>query len=658
MASLQRRRGSFRKPVEGQEEEEEEEEEEEMGEEEEEAEGEEKAEAGRQKWAEVPGALDDEYFWKMMDIDQGNEEDLPGARPRLASVVSPSLSSTPSEARTLSQPGSPGGVSSSSPSSASSQKSFPTVFQTFRKGMSEVDLDRTSYYGLHPGIPISVQTEESWLQAMSSKRKPRKKKRTIKKETEPESIAAMLREKWVINPEELKLNILCELEFEEDFITLFEPSLRTLPSVGPPSFLAFKQEHSTLGTDFKGEEEEISLKCEFCGSDLRTFLSAMDIYSDNSSSEPIKHAICCSSFQNLVDYIYEEKQKIQSSKEEFICIDPHAAHGTEMERFRAKEKALRRKQEQQIAKHWEIKTNEHTSFSEEDPKRCKTISYQLSVDIPEKKIVDDRLFDFELDKRNMSISSCDSRTACGKIMSDELLEKHYKHGSKFLTSFPDGTTQIFYPSGNLAIIRVPNKIHGFTCIVQEDIPTNPAILAVLDSSGRSSCYHPNGNVWVYINVFGGQYSDQAGNRIRAWNWSNSVTSSPVVSFKPVFLALNHYVGIRILEQDKISITFLAMGQQARISVGTKVELIKPEEIPVLQYVNGDDLLLLAILIRIRRLFHKLEGCVNFPSGQVWEKLKQPSYLSSLSVKLMALCHNSSVKKDTKTTIAALINKKI
>lgn len=88
------------------------------------------------------------------------------------------------------------------------------------------------------------------------------------------------------------------------------------------------------------------------------------------------------------------------------------------------------------------------------------------------------------------------------------------------------------------------------------------------------------------------------------------------------------------------------------------QLTKPEEIPVLQYVNGDDLLLLAILIRIRRLFHKLEGCVNFPSGQVWEKLKQPSYLSSLSVKLMALCHNSSVRKDTKTTIAALINKKI
>lgn len=77
---------------------------------------------------------------------------------------------------------------------------------------------------------------------------------------------------------------------------------------------------------------------------------------------------------------------------------------------------------------------------------------------------------------------------------------------------------------------------------------------------------------VYINILGGQYSDQAGNRVRAWNWSSSINFSPFASFKPIFLALNRYIGVRILEQDKISITFLAMGQQARISVGSKVKV--------------------------------------------------------------------------------------
>ncbi|XP_045707844.1 glutamate-rich protein 6 [Phyllostomus hastatus] len=632
---------------------------------------EEKAAKEEEKGVEDYETLGNEYFWKIMDIDDGNYDDLQGFRPRLTSISSPSLSPTPTSSEPEAMYSEPEtslrqissstrrtpSRSSSSYSSVSSQKNFPKIFQTFRRDTSETSLDRTISGGLYPGAPISVQTDESWLQDLSNKKKSGTKTPSALKETKRKKKAKLIREKWVINPEEPELTILCELEFKEDFITLFEPSLRTLPSIGPPPFLAFKRESFDFGTDFEEEEEEILPKCEFCGSDLRTFLSIVDIYADCSSSEPIEYAPCCSYFQNLIDYMYEEKLKIQSCKDELICIKPHAAHGTDIDRLKAKEKALRRKQEQKMAKHFTVKTNEHTGFFEEDSKHLKTISYQLSVDIPKQEVVEDRLFDFELDKRNMSIACCDSRKACGKIVRNELLEKNYKHGSKFLTSFPDGTTQIFYPSGNLAIIRVPNKTDGFTCIVQDDMPANPAILAVLNSFGRSSCYHPNGNVWMYINILGGQCSDQAGNRIRAWNWSSSVASSPFVSFKPVFLALNHYVGIRMLEQDKISITFLAMGQQARINIGTKVKLMNPEEIPVHHYINENDLLLLATLIKIRRLFHKLEGCVNFPSGQVWEKFKQPSYLSSLSVKLMALCHSSGIKQDKITAIAAIINEK-
>ncbi|XP_036752291.2 glutamate-rich protein 6 [Manis pentadactyla] len=618
-----------------------------------EVEEEEKEKAARDKVA-LDQTSSDEYFSDMSDVAEGNgDDDL--HRPRLTSVVSLSPMPTPLPSEATGLPCSPT-TSKTSSSTVSPQKSFPKIFQTFKKDMSKINLDRTTYYNLYPRVPISVQTEESWLQEMSSKKQSRKKPPSVIKECKPEGPAVKLREKWVINPEESKLNILCELEFEEDYLTLFEPSLRTLPSVGPPPILAFRQESSSLGINFKEEEEELSPKCEFCGSDLRTFLSNVDLSSDYCSSESIQHAPCCSYFQNLIDHIYEEKQKIQSCKAELISIDPHTAHGSEADRLKAKEKALARKQEQQMARQFAI-TNEQTTFSEEDSKNLKKISYQLSMDIPEKELTDDRLFDYERDNRNISIVCCDSRIACGKTVRNELSERYYKHGSKFLTSFPDGTMQIFYPSGNLAIIRVPNKISGFTCIVQGDIPTNPAILAVLDSSGRSFCYHPNGNVWVYINILGGQYSDQAGNRVRAWNWSSSINFSPFASFKPIFLALNRYIGVRILEQDKISITFLAMGQQARISVGSKVKLSNPKEIPVLWYLNGDDLLLLAILIKIRRLFHKLQRCANFPSSQVWEKLEQPSYLSSLSVKLIALCHNSGIKQDTITTIAAIINEK-
>ncbi|XP_005393070.2 PREDICTED: glutamate-rich protein 6 isoform X2 [Chinchilla lanigera] len=618
---------------------------------------EEGAEVEEEEAAAVTFREDD--LWTVFNLGDKEEDELEEEwdesvrlepRPRLISVVSPSLSPTHSEpsSPTWSASLSETPPSETSPSRVSSQQSFPKIFQTFRKDMSEVKVDRNMYKNLYPGIPMAVQTEESWLQDLSEKKSQTKKPIPQVKEATPEDLASSLREKWVINPEETKLSILCELEFKDDFIALFEPSLRTLPSVGPPTILAYRQEQSNLDINLK--EEELSPTCEFCGSDLREFFSSVDcIY-----SEPEACTSCCPRFQNLIDYICEEKRKIKSAKPELISIKPHEAHGTEIDRIKAKEKALRRKQERQIARHFAA-VRESTNASVEDSKNVRTISYQLSVDIPERKSPDDEPFYFQLIQSNMSIVSCDSRKACGKIVRNELFEKHYKNGIKFLTSFPDGTTQIFYPSGNLAIIQVPNKIKGFICIVQEDTPTNPAILAVLDSSGQSSCYHPNGNVWVYLNIIGGQYSDQAGNRVRAWNWSSSTTSSPLVSFKPVFLALNHNIGMRILEQDKICITFLAMGQQATIRVGTKVKLPHPEEIPVLWYLSGEDLLLLASLIKIRRLFHKLERCMNFPSSQIWEKLKQPSYLSSLSLKLVALCQNSGIKEDKLTAITDIVN---
>lgn len=77
-----------------------------------------------------------------------------------------------------------------------------------------------------------------------------------------------------------------------------------IPHVGyhipPPCFptghsLALLLSGALVGTSLlflpslKEEEEEILPRCEFCGSDLRPFLSSVDVDSDNSSSQPIGH---------------------------------------------------------------------------------------------------------------------------------------------------------------------------------------------------------------------------------------------------------------------------------------------------------------------------------------------------------------------------------
>jgi len=78
---------------------------------------------------------------------------------------------------------------------------------------------------------------------------------------------------------------------------------------------------------------------------------------------------------------------------------------------------------------------------------------------------------------------------------------------------------------------------------------------------------------ISMSIQGGQYLDQAGSRVRRWMWPSSVTSpGPHVPLRPIFISLNRHVGVRILGQDKITVSFLAMGQQAKFNVGTKVQV--------------------------------------------------------------------------------------
>uniref|UniRef100_A0A8C8SDP7 Glutamate rich 6 n=1 Tax=Pelusios castaneus TaxID=367368 RepID=A0A8C8SDP7_9SAUR len=381
--------------------------------------------------------------------------------------------------------------------------------------------------------------------------------------------------------------------FNEDFIRLFEESLHTLSHVGPPAILAYRPESSR-------EEEEYIATCEYCGSLLKLFPSYEEL---DPASDDYESYFCCEKNQDLYEYLITEKKFYEDARNKSISIDPHAAHGSEVDRQRARERAYQRVEEEEI---------------------------------------------------QYSVTCCDFTIAGGKV-NRQFLEKYYRHGGKFLTIFPDGTAQLFYPSGNLAVIIVRRR-RGYICIVQEDQPYNAEIQAVFESRGKGTCYHPNGIVWININIQGGHYSDQAGNRVRMWTWPNNVINSgPRVSFKPIFLALNQYVGVRIFEQDKIAVSFLAMGQQAKFNVGTKVQVRHPDQLPPSKHVDEEELLLFACKIRIQHLFDRLHGCLNFPSNEQRDKIKPPSYLATQALKLKDLCKNTDVSDDVECSIRALIN---
>ncbi|NXF32537.1 ERIP6 protein, partial [Nyctibius bracteatus] len=212
-----------------------------------------------------------------------------------------------------------------------------------------------------------------------------------------------------------------------------------------------------------------------------------------------------------------------------------------------------------------------------------------------------------------------------------------------------------YPSGNLAIIVVRDE-NGLICIVQEDKPSNPKIQAVFQSNGRSTCCYPDGAVWINMTLQGGQYLDRAGGRVRRWTWPNSVMSSgPHVPLSPIFISLNRHVGVRILGQDKITVSFLAMGQQAKFSVGTRVQVSDVGRLRPPARLGKDELLLLAFRVRILRLFDRLRGCLDFPSNEQWDKIKPPAYLITQTLKILQLCTTADISDELRSSVRAIVN---
>ncbi|CAL8315560.1 unnamed protein product [Gadus morhua 'NCC'] len=146
-------------------------------------------------------------------------------------------------------------------------------------------------------------------------------------------------------------------------------------------------------------------------------------------------------------------------------------------------------------------------------------------------------------------------------------QRNYSSGMKCLTVFPDGSLQVLYPSGCVALVVVVTEANGRVCIVYDDsdVPEQP-IRAMFQSDGRATCYSSNGSIWLSLGQSGGQRLDQSGARVQRWNWGSLGLGSPT-PLRPLFLSLNKNIGVRVLGRDQVFVSFLCCGQQARFSVG-------------------------------------------------------------------------------------------
>ncbi|XP_018595306.1 glutamate-rich protein 6 isoform X2 [Scleropages formosus] len=244
-----------------------------------------------------------------------------------------------------------------------------------------------------------------------------------------------------------------------------------------PQTLPLQPQHSTDPPD----------RCQFCGARSRPFY---DISVLSSSTDP-EH-FCCSQYQQLFKVLVQERRLIlQKMGQEgtMSLVSPP----TKEDEFEGGVTHLDGCAQLEQRMDRDESTVNLTVLQPEgySPMR-KTITYQLSSLMPREDcwiVTQDSGTDTDLQKTEEDPVGPETQ-GFGIIH-----QEYYASGSKFLTVFPDGSAQVLYPSGQLALLIVTEQCNRKICLVLDDHFPDPPIRALFHSSGRATCYHGNGNIW-------------------------------------------------------------------------------------------------------------------------------------------------------------------
>ncbi|XP_022109062.1 uncharacterized protein LOC110989186 [Acanthaster planci] len=156
---------------------------------------------------------------------------------------------------------------------------------------------------------------------------------------------------------------------------------------------------------------------------------------------------------------------------------------------------------------------------------------------------------------------------------------------KVITGLPDGTMNVFYPSGKLAIIlsKAGFGRPGYYTIVYND-NTSHDMLAEFTPTGRGTCYHPNGMVRFLSTEKMGMQMDTEGAVIRKWEW-------PLPHLRmatPIFFHLNHNISFRCHNRTQMTLSFLCHKESAKIQVGQVLMAIDPVTQEDLGYLEMEE----------------------------------------------------------------------
>eukprot|EP00795_Rhopilema_esculentum_P016667 gene16667-8105_t len=401
------------------------------------------------------------------------------------------------------------------------------------------------------------------------------------------------------------------------------------PGVGPPQMLKLlrKEKYSDHETSNDGSQRHsygiekgfhksfFSGPCQFCGEGVLPLPTVQEI-----ETLPNNQLFCCSEYEEFVKlYItYVDKKKVE---DEVIDIKPHAPYGTKAARKAAKERAAERMREKEMEKQKAV-TAQANFFS--FARQVKTIQYALSSVkcMQDGWTVRPKTPPVQPLRREDDEFSIDVNTSLLQKR-NELYEKFYENGKRFLIVFPDGTGSCYYPSGNVAVIITSCELGKYTYILQKDTDDydteDPGVLGVFEPKGNASCYFKDSSLRMVLTPYGGMQVDKAGNYKKKWNWYFIKGHVHTPPFQPICFALNKQLSCRVMEQDHIVITFTSDQRAVRFNVGAKLKAIK-QTIPPISKRDDHQQFLDYVRKRVQNIQDKIQLTMKFPKSPKLETL--------------------------------------
>ncbi|KAI5130801.1 Glutamate-Rich Protein 6B [Manis pentadactyla] len=156
----------------------------------------------------------------------------------------------------------------------------------------------------------------------------------------------------------------------------------------------------------------------------------------------------------------------------------------------------------------------------------------------------------------------------------------YPSENVFQIIFHDGSGQIHYPSGNVALLILSTKERELTYIILED-SEEMCFRAFVNNSGHATFYDENGEIWLSLSQNLGYYFNKS-KRQKAWNWWNLNVHTHAPPVQSISLKINRYIKVKITGQDKIIFRFVHQKKHICLNLGTKYKFILPETLSEMQ----------------------------------------------------------------------------